>query len=140
MGEIGTFIELVLVGLLTATLVYAIRLHRAIGVLRGDRGGFLDAVAGFDSGARQAEAGVERLREAAQHLAGQLGQAVALKDDLVFLSDRGEQLADRLDRLVRAGRSIEPADQETRPAHEADSPVVRSQAERDLLQALQGRR
>ena len=140
MGEIGTFIELVLVGLLTATLVYAIRLHRAIGVLRGDRGGFLDAVAGFDSGARQAEAGVERLREAAQHLAGQLGQAVALKDDLVFLSDRGEQLADRLDRLVRAGRSIDTAEQETRPVQGADSPVVRSQAERDLLLALRGRR
>lgn len=145
MGGIGTLIELLLVGLLTATLVYAIRLHRAIGVLRGDRGGFEDAVAGFDTGARQAEAGVERLREAAQHLAGQLGQAVALKDDLVFLSERGEQLADRLDRLVRAGRPMDATGQDGAGPGATGSqmdggPAVRSQAERDLLLALRGRR
>ena len=131
MGAIGTLIEVGLIGLLAATLVYAIRLHRAIGVLRGERGGFEDAVAGFDSGARKAEAGVERLREAAQQVAGQLRQAAALKDDLVFLSERGEQLADRLDGLVRAGRGVEAGGA-------SDAPAVRSQAERDLLLALRG--
>jgi hypothetical protein len=62
-----------------------------------------------------------------------------LKDDLVFLLDRGERQADRLDQLVRAGRPL--AADPMRPMQmaeddQADMPRVRSQAERDLLKAL----
>lgn len=140
MGGFETAIELVLVVLLSATLIYAIRLHRAIGTLRQDRGSLEHAAAEFDSGARHAEAGLERLREAAQTLGGQLNQAVSLKDDLAFLSERGEQLADRLDTLVRAGRAAEAAPARSPPGPVAmrATPEVRSQAERDLLLALRG--
>lgn len=141
MGGIGTGIELLLVVLLVATLLHAVRLHRALGGLQRDRESLQDAVAGFDSGTRQAEAGLGRLREAAEQLGGKLGHAAALKDDLAFLSERGELLADRLDALVRAGRTLEAAPPRPPATHHnqtAPEPV-RSQAERDLLVALRGR-
>ncbi len=150
MGGVETLVELVLVVLLAATLVYAIRLHRAIASMRGDRSALGAAVAGFDSGTRHAEASLTRLRETAEALTVQLSHAAALKDDLAFLSDRGEQLADRLDGLVRAARELGTAGTALRsgggsmPAARAaggpgDGPV-RSQAERDLLLALRGSR
>jgi hypothetical protein len=72
-------------------------------------------------------------------MARQIDTVVRLKDDLVFLLERGETLADRLDSLVRAGRPL--AAEALRPIHAGDDdpatlPRVRSQAERDLLKAL----
>lgn len=139
MGGIGLLLDLVLVGLLAATMLHAVRLHRALGGLRQDQGALDRAVAGFDDGARSAEAGLARLRQATEGLAGQLTAAAALRDDLVFLSDRGEGLADRLDTLVRAARPLGSAHPAGPAATEPGQPT-RSQAERNLLAALQARR
>ena len=89
------------------------------------------------------KSGIEQLRVAAdgagRQMARQIDTVVRLKDDLVFLLERGERLADRLDSLVRAGRPL--AAEARRPMQVADDdpadlPRVRSQAERDLLKAL----
>lgn len=136
MGGVDILLELVLVGLLSVTLLHAVRLQRMLGALRQDRATFEAAVSGFDGGARDAEAGLLRLREAATQVDGQLRNATALKDDLLFLSERGERLADQLEALVRSGRGLGSAP----PAAEPEPPPVRSQAERSLLLALQARR
>ncbi len=87
--------------------------------------------------------GIDQLRAAAdgagRQMARQIDTVTRLKDDLVFLLERGERLADRLDPLVRAGRPL--AAEALRPIQvpdedPADLPRVRSQAERDLLKAL----
>ena len=145
-------LELVLVGLLAITLVHAIRLERALRLMRNDRNSLGDAIAGFDDSARLAEAGIGRLHavsaETAQVLAQRLEQGASLKDDLAFLIERSESMADRLDNLVRAGRPlVQPAAPSTvaappvapaQAAAVAVGPKIRSQAERDLLRALQG--
>jgi hypothetical protein len=128
-------LDLVLICLLAATLFHALRLERALGVLKRDRAALEELVAGFNASTRQAEHGIERLHEAAdgagRQIARQMEAASALKDDLAFLIERGEALADRLDAAVRAARAraqeTPRADPEPRP---------RSQAERDLLRAL----
>jgi len=101
-------LEIVLTGLLAATLVYALRLERALGVLRRDRSALEELVTGFNSSTRQAEAGIERLRGAAdgagRQITHQLDEARALKDDMSFLLERGTRLADQLEALVRVGR------------------------------------
>lgn len=136
-------LEAVLTLLLAATLFHALRLERALGVLKRDRAALEDLVTSFNASTRQAEAGIEQLRAAAdgagRQMARQIDTVVRLKDDLVFLLERGERLADRLDSLVRVGRplAVEPL----RPIQvadddQADLPRVRSQAERDLLKAL----
>jgi len=105
-------LELVLVLLLALTLFHALRLERALGVLQRDRAALEELVVGFNTSTRQAEQGVERLRTAAdgtgRQIARQVEAANGLKDDLVFLTERGERLADRLDGLVRAARPLAP--------------------------------
>jgi hypothetical protein len=64
----------------------------------------------------------------------QLTKSLALRDDLRFLTERGDRLADRLDHLVRSARPLAP-DRPVR-AVEADVSEGGSQVERNLLQAL----
>ena len=144
MGGWQILLEVALIGLLGATLFHALRLERALGVVRRDRAELEGLMRGFNESTRQAENGVERLRSAAdgagRHIARQIEAAANLKDDLVTLIERGERLADRMDSLVRANREVElpvrryPMPEPEMP--EAGGARVRSQAERDLLRAL----
>lgn len=101
-------LDIVLVLLLTLTLIHALRLERALGVLQRDRTALEELIGRFNASTRQAEHGVEQLREAAEgagrQIARQMEAGATLKDDLVFLVERGERLADRLDGVVRAAR------------------------------------
>ncbi len=144
MGSWQILLELGLVLLLGAMLFHAVRLERALGVVRRDRAELEGLLRGFNESTRAAENGVERLRGAAdgagRHIARQIEAAANLKDDLTTLIERGERLADRLDGQVRAGREFEPPARRY-PAPETAAPEpagtrVRSQAERDLLRAL----
>src|SRR5580704_14347070 len=103
-------LEIVLVMLLSATLFRAIRLERALGVLKRDRASLESLVLGFNASTHQAESGIQRLRAAAdgtgRQIEAQLSKSVSLKDDLAFLTDRGDRLADRLEMLVRAARPL----------------------------------
>jgi hypothetical protein len=168
MHGIGWALEVGLVLLLTATLVHAVRLERAVGVLKRDRAALDQLVTGFNAATRQAEDGIERLRTAAdgagRQIARQVDAAGALREDLGFLIERGERVADQIERAVRVQRAIaaEPAPRPDtmradtmrseggrsepvrveqaraeRPRLPVDEPArVRSQAERDLLRAL----
>src|SRR5438270_32350 len=141
MAGMEWLLEMALAGLLAATLFHAIRLERALGVLKQDRAALEELVAGFNASTRQAEAGIDRLRSAAdgagRQVAKQIDIAATLKDDLMFLIDRGERLADRMDKLVRVARPL-AADPPRAPIPEPepDAPRRRSQAERDLPKAL----
>jgi hypothetical protein len=140
-------LDILLVVLLAATLFHAVRLERALGVLKRDRSALEALVATFNASTRAAEAGIERLHLAAdgsgRQIQRQIDTATALKEDLTFLVQRGEGLADRLDDSVRAVRPFlsldgQPAARspyQTAATRETE-PKVRSQAERDLLKAL----
>ena len=130
--------------LLAATLFHALRLERALGVLKRDRAALEELVGGFNESFRKAESGIAQLRAAADGagrlVARQVEAGRGVQSDLTFLVERGERLADRLEQLVRAGRSVAQdaiRDVETAPISE---PRVRSQAERDLLNALRSAR
>jgi Domain of unknown function (DUF6468) len=146
-------LEIVLVVLLLATLVQALRLERALGILKRDRAALEALVAGFNASTRQAEAGVDRLKAAADGAGRQIEQQISvsmsLKDDLLLLGDRGDMIADRLESLVRVARPLAadpvpatadrppltPVPSQARPRSGAPR-VVRSEAENNLLQAL----
>jgi hypothetical protein len=108
-------LEAVLVLLLAATLFHALRLERALGVLKRDRAVLEELVAGFNESTRAAEAGIDRLRGATdgagRQIARQIELAQRLRDDLGFLTDRGERLAERLEQGVRSARMY--ADQQS---------------------------
>ncbi len=158
MGGMDWFLEIALIALLALTLVHAVRLERALGLLRRDRTALGEAVAGLDSSTRQAETGLGRLhpmtQEATQQATRTVEGAAALKEDLAFLAKRGEELADRLEQLIRAGRALDPGRTREQPAAavapaaaaapvraEQAAPIKpRSKSERDLQQALMGAR
>jgi hypothetical protein len=137
-------LELILIVLLAATLFHAIRLERALGVLKRDRTELEALVAGFNASTRAAEQGIDRLRDAAEgagrQIARQVEAAVRLRDDLAFLMERGERTADRLDQAVRGAK---PADLPPEPESfardsfpEEPPPRARSRAEQELMRAL----
>jgi hypothetical protein len=141
-------LEIVLVVLLGATLFQALKLERALGVLKRDRTSLESLVLHFNASTQQAENGIQRLRAAVdgagRQIDDQLTKSVALKDDLAFLTDRADRLADRLDMLVRAGRPmIQDRGTQSRgtPDQAANIPEdttanIANQVERKLLQAL----
>ncbi len=132
-------LELGLCGLLIATLFHALRLERALGVLKRDRTALESLVAGFNASTAQAETSIARLRQAAEGAGRDIAQRIdagtTLKDDLAFLTERGDRLADRLETLVRQARSVATPAPAMAEADDGE-PRVRSQAERDLLKAL----
>jgi chromosome segregation ATPase len=131
-------LEIVLVVLLGATLFQAVKLERALGVLKRDRASLESLVAHFNASTRQAESGIQRLRSAVdgagRQIETQLTKSVSLKDDLAFLTERGDRLADRLDILVRAARPL--AHEHPPSAPDGNVPNGANQVERNLLQAL----
>ena len=140
-------LETLLIGLLGAMLVHAMRLERALGVIRRDRADFELLLRNFGESTQTAESGIAQLRSAAdgagRQIARQTEIARTLKDDLAALIERGEAVADRLDTLARSNRASD-SDLGRLPVKDAlhsdlldqSSPRVRSQAERDLLRAL----
>ena len=139
----------VLFVLLCATFLYARKLRKAFGKIKNVGDELRVAVADFDHGTRSAEAAIAEMNETAKVLSGHLRHAMALRDDLMFLSERGETLADRLDTLVRVVRTMEQAQQnkgtKLEPVvstagnqNKVSAPTARvlSQAERSLLTAL----
>ena len=142
------FLDTGLIVLLAATLFHAVRLERALGVLKRDRAALEALVATFNASTRAAETGVERLRAttdgAGRQIQRQIDTAASLKDDLTFLVQRGEGLADRIDDLIRASRPLAAMAEQrsesdtylSRAPDPREDTNIRSQAERDLLKAL----
>jgi hypothetical protein len=140
-------LQLALLGLLGAAIPFAIRLERALREIRKDRTAMETSAQGLSEAAGAAESAILRLRATAELAGRQVQERVTaaepLRDDLRFLIERAETLADRLESVVRAGRPL--AGQEspmpptpTKPlaAQDNEGSALRSQAERDLLRAL----
>ena len=127
-------LQLVLLGLLAAAIPFALRLERALREIRRDRAAMDGSAQGLSEAARLAEAAMVRLRASAELAGRQVAERTAaaepLRDDLRYLMERAEVLADRLEGLVRAGRPMA-----TEPPRVPEA-TLQSQAERDLMRAL----
>src|SRR3954470_3551166 len=137
MGWIEWTLQGVVILLLVAALPLVLRLERTLAAVRRDRAVLEGSASSLAEATRLADAAAIRLRAAAEgagrQLAERLATAEPLRDDLRYLVERAEALADRLEGLVRTARP--PAAEAAAPAP-ADHALGRSQAERDLLRAL----
>jgi hypothetical protein len=137
MGWLEWLLQLVTVLLLAAALPLVLRLERTLAAVRRDRAALEGSAGNLTEATRLAEAASIRLRAAAEgggrQLAERLAAAEPLRDDLRYLVERAEALADRLETLVRAAR---PLAQDPPAAEEMPAEAGRSQAERALLRAL----
>ncbi len=140
-------LESALIALLAATIFHTFRLERALGVLKRDRTSLEALVTDFNASTKAAEQGIERLHSAAdgagRQIERQIQGAARLRDDLQFLIDRGELVAEKLEVGLRESRDRPPVrDIEKVPMTavfappDATLPRPQSQAERDLIKAL----
>ena len=140
-------LDLLMAVLLSVTIVYAITLNRKLGNLRGQRAELDSGVADFQQSIKRAEESVAQLKISADGLQERLDEAARIQSDLAFLIERGETLADRLEKSVRSARDhsghtrnrpaagTNPSASSARAAEPA-----RSETERELLKALAGSR
>ncbi|MEI7608678.1 MAG: DUF6468 domain-containing protein, partial [Rhodospirillaceae bacterium] len=97
---ITLILDLVIAGLLVATIVYAIQLNRQLIRLREGRGELEGLIRNFNEATSRAEAGIKTMRRAAletgEGLQKTVERAQSLRDELQFLVEAAESLARRL--------------------------------------------
>ena len=148
---ISVLFDLTIVTLLIVTIAFAAVLNRRLAAWRRDRGEFERLIAQFNRAAERADAGIERLKTASEQTGKTLQQAVtkgqSLRDDLAYLLERAEPLADRLTEGVRVARTarrdevpVPPAAVQARKTESTDGGEdagdERTRMKRELLRAL----
>jgi hypothetical protein len=133
-------LELILIALLVATLFYAMRLERSIGVLRKDRAGLSDVLSTIRTALDDADRGLQSLQHMAdvtgRALTGQIGVATQAQHDMQYLLDRLESVAAKVETVIKAGRIIATAEDGSQGAPAPAAKPGYSKAERDLLKVL----
>ncbi len=143
-------LDIIVAVLLAVTIGYGVVLNRKLGNLRSFKTELETLSSKFGDATARADESVGKLKKTASGLSDSIEKARSLRDDLVFLIDRGDATADRLEEVLRAGRKVSPAvpelmieesEQETGDSEEEDGGVLPgSDAERELLKALQSTR
>jgi hypothetical protein len=155
----GVILDVMLVILLVATIIYALTLNRRLSLLRSDGVKMEEFIQRLNSASQRAEAALTGIKVTAENaqdmMAENAGKAAALRDELLFLIDRGEKLSDDLavsrpisdsagadleaaldDEMREKPRPKQVPSSSRRAAPSAGQSAQKSQAERDLLRAL----
>ncbi len=162
--DLAFTLDLVLIALLVATIAYAMVLHRRLGALRSDRADLETFLERMSQATAKADASLKGIRETAeraqQTLHDPLNKAQAMRDELLFLIERADSSAERVANGVQ--KSAAPSPPPAEPTADAERPApakrarprarpaaapqpdssddpqdgARSQAERDLMNAL----
>ena len=141
----GLALDLVVAVLLVLTIAYAWRLNRRLESVRTARADLESLIAGFGDAIDRAQAGVAELKAASSHGLGRLRTAMTaaegLRDDLAFLTDRAEGIADRLAEATpsprpRPGGGIGLVSAKSEPAPAAKAPAAATDTE--IARSLKG--
>ena len=90
--------------LLIVMIGYAVTLNKRLGTLRRDKEELQKLALSFGDATVRAEESTVQLRATIDVLQEQIKRAESLREDLVFLVDRGNGTADTLEELVRTAR------------------------------------
>lgn len=142
--DMNLLLDVLLVVLLTATVVYCFMLNRRLGQLRNAQGEMAALVQSFDQSTERARSSVDELKATAGAVGLELEARVAkardMLDELQLVTTSGERVAERIEKGVdsRKGTATaapapadKPAAAPPRPEREG-----RGDAESKLLKAL----
>ncbi|WP_416899747.1 MAG: DUF6468 domain-containing protein [Minwuia sp.] len=137
-------LDLVLTGLLFATLVYCFVLNRRLSRLRNAKGDMAEMVRSFHLATEAARGSVDELKSTAEAMAKDLQTQIQhgrdMLEEMSVVTSSAGRLADRIEKGVEKSRPAAAAAagtgamREERPAPPTAAP--RSEAENELLQAL----
>ena len=103
-------LDVVMVGLLAGVILFGLKLNRQLAALRRSREELKGLLEEFGRSTDRAEAALDALKRGAREnvhtVKTEVDKAEALKDDLAFLAKRGEEVADRLEAGISAGRRL----------------------------------
>lgn len=154
MTMLSLLLDISLIGLLAAGIFYAIKLTRQLSEMRASRTEMQRFIVDFNATVGRAEAGIKGLKTAARSSGDDLEKLIerahGLRDELHFLIESADQIANRLTAMgtfvARASGSneAEPEKKTTsvqseKPAMTAsvtEIPTTASAAERELLRVL----
>lgn len=110
MDSFELIINISIIALLIPTLIYAYKLNKNLSILRQNQNSLGKLVAALNEATYKAENSIPKLKSVTEHssedLKGVVDSAKTLKDDLIFINERADNLADRLENVIRDGRNI----------------------------------
>lgn len=102
-------LDLLVSVLLVATIGYAVMLNQRLTQLRKNRDDLAKIIVSFNEATVRAETAIPKLRKAAedagQSLQERVEKAQSLRDDLAFMIERADTMANRLENAVRSART-----------------------------------
>ena len=102
-------LDLLVSVLLVATIGYAVMLNQRLTQLRKNRDDLAKTIVNFNEATVRAESSIPKLRKAAedagQALQERVEKAHSLRDDLAFMIERADTMANRLENAVRSART-----------------------------------
>ena len=128
-------LDAALVAMLAGAIFYAIRLNRTLEELRSGRGELATFIGRFGEAATHADRAIARLSQATAEqgkvLQSAIAEAQALRDELAFMLERGDTVAERIAKLTPPKAVAASAPKPEPVAVESDSTM-----ERELKRAL----
>lgn len=106
---LSLLIDVTVAILLVVMIGYSVVLNKRLGLLRKDRSELEKLAVSFHSSTERADDSIDRLRKGVDGLQEQIEKAESMRDDLIFLTERGSSAADRLEEMVRLSRGELPA-------------------------------
>lgn len=146
--DMNLALDVLLVVLLTATVIYCFVLNRRLGQLRNAQGDMAAMVRSFDESTERARSSIDELKHTAGavglELEGRIGKARDMLDELNLVTTSGERVADRIEKSIDSRKAGAAAGNAAKAAPEtkAADPSARApregrgDAESKLLKAL----
>lgn len=144
MANLELIINLLIIVLLVPTIIYAYKLNKNLTLLRQNQSSLSRLISSLNDATIKAENSIPKLKNAteasSQSLKDVVDNAKSLKDDLTFINERADNLADRLETVIHDGRQIKNIQGQstagTVSSTETAKDDERSLAEMELLKAL----
>ena len=138
MNNLEMITDIVIIALLIPTIIYAYSLNKSLNILRQNQKSLAQLVSALNEATFKAENSIPKLKSVTEHSSEGLKEVVdnakELKNDLLFINERADSLADRLENVISSSRNIE--NQASNSSEAAKNINDRAAAELELLKAL----
>lgn len=143
MANLELIINLAIIFLLIPMIVFAYNLNKSLKALRQNQNSLAQLVSALNEATFKAENSIPKLKTATEHSSEGLKEVVdnakELKNDLLFINERADSLADRLENVISTSRGLSSSGQSTTETtqEKIEEPQDdRAMAEMELLKAL----